>query len=447
MKRQMNKIGLIIRREYFSRVRKKTFIILTLLGPLLIAGGISLVIWLGIEESEQQKVLVVDQLNPVFSSLESDERVLFDYSELTLEEAKLSFHETDYTSILFIPENIVSGSHIAQLYFKKQPSMVVVRNIETKVEGIIEELKLKQYNISREAFYDVKTNYSLQTIKYTEVGKEEAVSQDAAYIGFFFGLLIYLFIFLYGVQVMRGVMEEKTNRIVEVIISSVKPFQLMMGKIVGVALVGLTQIALWIVLTVSIVFVVQNFIIPEAMGVDVQEIMATEDVLKQMNNQNGLQPEFNLNDPNSIIQRTPWALLIGLFLFYFLGGYLLYSALFAAVGAAVDNETDSQQFMLPITLPLILAYVMSTIIVQNPEGPAAFWFSIIPFTSPVVMLVRVAIGVGDGGTPIWEVGLSMGLLVLTFIAVVWLAGRIYRTGILMYGKKVSYKELWKWLRY
>ncbi len=157
--------------------------------------------------------------------------------------------------------------------------------------------------------------------------------------------------------------------------------------------------------------------------------------------------DFDFSDPNSILQRTNWSMMLGLFLFYFLGGYLLYSALFAAVGGAVDNEADSQQFMLPVTAPLIFAYVISTVIIQNPEGPAAFWFSIIPFTSPIVMLVRVAIGVGDGGIPIWEVGLSMTLLVVTFIFVVWLAGRIYRTGILMYGKKISYKELWKWLRY
>ena len=247
---------------------------------------------------------------------------------------------------------------------------------------------------------------------------------------------------------MRGVMEEKTSRIVEVIISSVKPFQLMMGKIIGVALVGLTQIVVWIVLTFTIVMAVQMFILPEILGIDTTQIQATEEVLQEMNQGNSAMPqEFDFSDPNSILKRTNWTMMLGLFLFYFLGGYLLYSALFAAVGAAVDNEADSQQFMFPVTAPLILAYVMSTVIIQNPEGPAAFWFSIIPFTSPIVMLVRVAIGVGDGGIPIWEVALSMSLLVVTFIFVVWLAGRIYRTGILMYGKKISYKELWKWIRY
>ncbi|MDA9820535.1 ABC transporter permease, partial [Salibacteraceae bacterium] len=348
----------------------------------------------------------------------------------------------------FIPKNIETGSKTAQLYFKKQPSAVVIRNIETKVEGIIEELKLEKYQISREEFYDVKTNYAIQPIKFTESGKEEDIDQGKTVIGFVFGLLIYLFIFLYGVQVMRGVMEEKTSRIVEVIISSVKPFQLMMGKIIGVALVGLTQIVVWIVLTFTIVMAVQMFILPEILGIDTTQIQATEEVLQEMNQGNSAMPqEFDFSDPNSILKRTNWTMMLGLFLFYFLGGYLLYSALFAAVGAAVDNEADSQQFMFPVTAPLILAYVMSTVIIQNPEGPAAFWFSIIPFTSPIVMLVRVAIGVGDGGIPIWEVALSMSLLVVTFIFVVWLAGRIYRTGILMYGKKISYKELWKWIRY
>ncbi len=444
----MNKTGLIIGREYFSRVKKKTFVLLTLLGPLLIAGGISLTIWLSIEDAEEQKIVVVDQLSPLFSKLENDKRVTFDYSELTLEEAKASFHDSPYSGILFIPKNIETGSKTAQLYFKKQPSAVVIRNIETKVEGIIEELKLEKYQISREEFYDVKTNYAIQPIKFTESGKEEDIDQGKTVIGFVFGLLIYLFIFLYGVQVMRGVMEEKTSRIVEVIISSVKPFQLMMGKIIGVALVGLTQIVVWIVLTFTIVMAVQMFILPEILGIDTTQIQATEEVLQEMNQGNSAMPqEFDFSDPNSILKRTNWTMMLGLFLFYFLGGYLLYSALFAAVGAAVDNEADSQQFMFPVTAPLILAYVMSTVIIQNPEGPAAFWFSIIPFTSPIVMLVRVAIGVGDGGIPIWEVALSMSLLVVTFIFVVWLAGRIYRTGILMYGKKISYKELWKWIRY
>lgn len=443
----MGKIGLIIEREYLSRVKKKSFVILTILGPLLIAGIFSAVVWLGMEDSQSQSILVVDQKKPVFQSLKSDERVKFTYSDMNLEDAKKAFFESEFDGILFIPYNI-ERSNLAQLYFKKQPSIMAQRNIENKVEAIVEELKLQQYNIDREQFYDVKTNFTVQPIKYSSPGKEEKVDNEKTFVGFAFGLMIYLFIFLYGVQVMRGVIEEKTNRIVEVIISSVRPFQLMMGKIIGVALVGLTQFLVWIVLSTVIISAVTVLFFGDQYSPEMMEqVQATPEVIKEMQKENPTNDAFNLADPENIINRINFPLMIGLFLFYFLGGYLLYSALFAAVGSAVDSETDTQQFMLPITSPLILAYVMSTFIVQNPEGPLAFWFSIIPLTSPIVMLVRVAIGVGEGGIPIWEVGLSMGLLILGFIGAVWLAGKIYRTGILMYGKKVSYKELWKWLRY
>lgn len=444
----MGKIGLIIEREYLSRVTKKSFIILTLIGPLLIAGIFSLVLWLGMEDNEVQKILVVDQKRPVFSGLSSDKRVDFTYGDMNLEDAKKVFHESNFDGILFIPSNI-ERSNLAQLYFKKQPSIVVQRNIENKVEAIVEELKLREYNIDRKQFYDVKTNFSVQPIKFSSTGKEEKIDNEKTIVGFAFGLMIYLFIFLYGVQVMRGVIEEKTNRIVEVIISSVRPFQLMMGKILGVAFVGLTQFVVWILLTTTIISVVTALFFGDQFSAESisQQTQMTPEVMQQVQEEGGDAAKFNLADPENIINRINFPLMIGLFLFYFLGGYLLYAALFAAVGSAVDSETDTQQFMLPMTAPLILAYVMSTFIVQNPEGQLAFWFSIIPLTSPIVMLVRVAIGVGDGGIPLWEVGLSMSLLVLGFIGAVWLAGKIYRTGILMYGKKVSYKELWKWLRY
>ena len=444
----MGKIGLIIEREYLSRVKKKSFVILTLLGPLLIAGIISLVLWLGLEDNQIQNILVVDQKKPVFANLESDTRVQFTYGDMNLEDAKKSFFESGFDGILFIPSNI-ERSNLAQLYFKKQPSVVAQRNIENKVESIVEELKLRQYKIDRKEFYDVKTNFFVQPIKFSETGKEEKVDNERTFVGFAFGLMIYLFIFLYGVQVMRGVIEEKTSRIVEVIISSVKPFQLIMGKILGVALVGLTQFLVWIVLTFTIVTAVTAIFFGDQLNPEFisNQTQMTPEVMQQVQGENQMNNQFNLADPENIINRINFPLMIGLFLFYFLGGYLLYAALFAAVGSAVDNETDTQQFMFPMTAPLILAYVMSTFIVQNPEGPLAFWFSIIPLTSPIVMLVRVAIGVGEGGIPLWEVGLSMGLLILGFIGAVWLAGKIYRTGILMYGKKVSYKEIWKWLRY
>jgi ABC-2 type transport system permease protein len=263
-------------------------------------------------------------------------------------------------------------------------------------------------------------------------------------IGFGAGILIYVFIFLYGVQVMRGVIEEKTNRIVEVIISSVRPFQLMMGKIVGIAMVGLTQFVLWVLLTLILVGIGQVTFLHDF---SVLSNYGTEQIIPSMPNQfaTGGQQNINYSEVAEIlsdIKNINFIHILLAFLFYFLGGYLLYSAMFAAVGSAVDNEADTQQFMLPITIPLVIAFIVSQFIMQNPEGSLAFWFSVIPFTSPVVMMVRLPFGV-----PVWEFVLSMALLVVTFIFITWLAGKIYRTGILMYGKKVTYRELWKWLRY
>lgn len=443
----MNKIWLIVEREYLTRVSKKSFILLTLLGPVLLALGLTLVIWMSLSENIDHKVLVVDEKAPAFKNLENTANIKFNYgNNVGLEESKELFYDSDYTCILYIPNNVEAGNR-AILYYKKQPSASVIRGIEDKVEQVVEELKLTHYEIDRKEFYDVKTNFILNAVKYSKSGEEETLDKGKTMIGFALGALIYIFIFLYGVQVMRGVIEEKSNRIIEVIITSVKPFHLMMGKIIGVGLVSLTQFALWILLTMGIFTAIQSTLFkeyysPEALT---EQVQTTPEIMEEMKAEQGA--PAGLLDPNNIINRTNWPVMIGLFLFYFFGGYFLYSALFAAVGAAVDSETDTQQFMLPITLPLMLAYVFSTSIVQNPEGPIAFWLSIIPLTSPITMLVRVALGVGEGGIPVWEVALSMFLLVIGSVITVWMAAKIYRIGILMYGKKASYKELWKWINY
>lgn len=442
----MNKTWLIVQREYLTRVTKKSFLLITFLGPLLLAAGLTLVIYLSVKENIQHRVLVIDEKAPAFQGLKNTSNIEFNYGTgMNINQAKDVLFNSDYTCVLYIPKNI-EFSNTSKLYYKKQPSGSVIRVIEDKVESIVEELKLKQYNISRDAFYDVKTNFVLNSVKYTESGEEEKLDKAKSYVGFFFGAMIYIFIFLYGVQVMRGVIEEKSNRIVEVIITSVKPFQLMLGKIIGVALVSFTQFILWIILTMGILTAVQSTVFKDYYDpAKIAQTQVTPEVAKEIQLEQVDQKKFDLMDPDNIINRTNWPLMIGLFLFYFLGGYLLYSALFAAVGSAVDNETDTQQFMLPVTLPLTLAYVLSTSIVENPEGPVAFWLSVIPLTSPIAMLVRVAIGIGEGGIPLWELIVSMVSLILGFIFTVWLAAKIYRTGILMYGKKASYKELWKWI--
>ena len=263
------------------------------------------------------------------------------------------------------------------------------------------------------------------------------------------GLMIYMFIFLFGVQVMRGVIEEKTNRIVEVIVSSVKPFQLMMGKIVGVALVGLTQFILWITFTAAIIFTVQmafpdKFKLPEQKQVVMQSPHTGSDAnagTPQVKNTHG-EENAQYSGFLQALSAIPYPTIIASFLFYFLFGYLLYGALFALVGSAVDNETDTQQFMLPVTIPLIFSIVMLQAIIMNPNGTLAFWLSMIPLTSPIVMMIRIPFGVPWG-----QVILSGALLIAGFLGATWLAAKVYRTGILMYGKKVDYRELWKWIRY
>lgn len=442
-----HKTFLVIQREYLSRVRKKSFLLMTLLGPLLLAGSIAVMGYFLQEPEKVHTILVVDEKAPAFQHLKGTSNIRFTYSTNNLNHAQTEFKTSEYSAMLYIPNNI-EHSNTAQLYCKKQPPQVVLRFIEDEVEQIVETLKLDYYHIDKKAFYDVKTNFALIPLKFDGTVDGEELDMGKSVIGFFFGVLVYLFIFLYGVQVMRGVIEEKTSRIIEVIITSVKPFQLMMGKIIGIGLVSLTQFALWIILSIGLL----SWIGPNIFTNDHRSMVLststqmTDKVAHQMHQEWEMQ-NGSVSKARNIITRTNWGLMTGLFLFYFFAGYLLYAALFAAIGAMVDSESDTQQFMWPVTLPLILAYVASATIIENPEGQVAFWFSIIPLTSPVVMIVRVALGVGEAGIPVWEVGLSMFLLVLGFIGAVWLAARIYRTGILMHGKKPTYRELWKWIKY
>ena len=442
----MNKIWLIIQREYTTRVKKKSFLLLTILGPMLMAGLFVFIAWLGMEETETQNIIVVDDQYPAFKTIKGDKNLNFEYGNFTLEEAKQMFTSSNYTAVLYLPENI-TYANTAILYFKKQPSLFSVKNIENSVEKIVEDLKLDLFKIDRKTFDKVNTNFHLNAVKFSESGNEKEIDLEKNAVGFVFGLFIYMFIFLYGVQVMRGVIEEKTNRIVEVIVCSVRPFQLMLGKIIGVAMVGFTQFIIWIILTLALYTIAFQVVMATQYGVDTigPSSQISADLIGQMQNNPGFDSKMLLQQDN-IINRINFPLMLSMFAFYFLGGYLLYSAMFAAIGSAVDSETDVQQFMLPVTLPLIAAYIISIFVIQNPDGPAAFWFSIIPFTSPIVMMTRLAVGIGDGGIPFWEVGLSMSLLIVTFFIIVWLASKIYNVGILMYGKKPSFKELLKWLK-
>jgi ABC-2 type transport system permease protein len=419
----MRKIWLIIKREYLVRVRKKAFIVMTIVGPLLMAALMIVPTYLA-NETQELRTIAIEEDGFEFTNQIEDTDFLH-FSKIPTEEAillKNDFSESNYYALLYIEGNNFT------LYSNQQISLSVSKAIENQLEKIIEHQKLKEAGIDLTILSEAQSTVRITTKIITEDGNTTNSKAEASMgIGFICGILIYMFIFMYGTMVMRGVIEEKTSRIVEVIISSVKPFQLMMGKILGVALVGLTQFALWILLTIAIASVA------ELMFIDASS-MTTE--------LNSTQQSILLSELSNLTGGINLIQIFVSFIFYFLAGYLMYSSLFAAVGSAVDAEADTQQFVLPITIPLILAFILIQPIMENPDGPLAFWTSIIPFTSPVIMMVRLPFGVAT-----WELALSMGVLILSFILTTYLAGKIYRTGILMYGKKTSYKELWKWLNY
>jgi len=439
----MSKIAIILKREYISRVRKKSFIIMTILGPILFSALLVVPILLAMQEQTPQFIEVIDNSQLVNGFLKNSKNVKYDYPPVSLTVAQRDFYSTEYTAILWVPENILASRKVV-LYYKKHPGIAVQEKIRSSIEEVLYENQLEAQGIDLSKVDAAHISVNIATEKQSDSGTSERTNTGVNMaIGLIGGILIYLFIFLYGVQVMRGVIEEKTNRIVEVIVSSVKPFQLMMGKIIGIALVGLTQFVLWVSLTIILFSIAQATLLSDFSSLSNKAVQ--QNVVPGMPNQITPQQAINYSEAGEIfkdIMNINFVQILFSFLFYFIGGYLLYSALFAAVGSAVDSEVDTQQFMMPITIPLIISFIAAQYIIQDPEGPIAFWFSIIPLTSPVVMMVRLPFGV-----PVWEYILSMGLLVLAFIFTTWVAAKIYRIGILMYGKKITYKELWKWIRY
>ncbi len=445
----MNKIILILKREYLTRVKKKSFIVMTFLGPILMAAMFIVPILLAtMEDDEEKRIGILDETF-MFKGKFKDEGIYkFEYLDKEIDSVKANLHTSGFYAVLHIPQTEMALPEQGILYSKSQPNINVVTHIKSIMRKEVERQKLAASGIDQDVLKSIKTSISLNTIKVSDTGEEKkGYTELNMAVGFFFAIMVYMFVFMWGAQAMRGVIEEKSNRIVEVIISSVKPFQLMMGKIVGIALVGLTQFILWVVLTGGIYIAFSSIYAEEIQSKQTRELLMEQQGLAPQ--AAGTQTQFTVSDDSEkigeifdMVNSIDFPLLLSAFLFYFIFGYLMYAALFAAIGSAVDNEADTQQFMLPITAPLIIAFISAQMIIQNPEGPLAFWLSIIPFTSPVVMMVRIPFGVGA-----FEVILSMVLLVLGFIGTTWLAGKIYRTGILMYGKKVNYKELWKWIKY
>ena len=438
----MGKIGLIIWREYITRVRKPSFLIMTFLGPLLIAGAVTLMVYFSLKESNEQLVLVVDKPQLLTDKLKDGKDIHFFYTQE--EPSDSAFKAGPYTLMVDVNEEVLTTNTV-QFFYKELPGIITQRYVQAEIEKVLEKEKLRVNEVDPEVYASIKTSLKLQLFDIDKLG-EESKDQELAIVGFFLGYIMFFFVFLYAVQVMRGVMEEKTNRIVEVLISSVKPFQLMMGKIVGIALVGFTQFLLWIVLTGVLATIGSTVMVA---GKYSGEDLAGQQMTVQMQEELGVDademPKIDESAVLGILDQINIPLVLALFGFYFLGGYLLYSSLFAAVGSAVDSEAETQQFMMPVTIPIIIAIFIAQTAMQNPSSPVVFWGSIIPFTSPVVMMVRVAMGTAFEQP--WELALSMGPLILGFLGTTWLAGRIYRTGILMYGKKVSWKELGKWLFY
>ena len=418
----MNKIWLIIKREYLVRVRKKSFIIMTFLAPLLMAGIMIVPLYLA-NENQEERVIAVSNQNKILNNLEDTESIKFS----KIPESELLTLKQNPNQCIYYAIIIEDEKDIFTIFSKQQISVNVKSIIQNQLQRILEHNQLKELGIDIDLLEEKSNSLMLETKIIAQNGKDIQSNPEISMgIGFMCGILIYIFIFMYGTMVMRGVIEEKTNRIIEVIISSVKPFQLMLGKIIGVALVGITQFTLWVILTITISAFFELNMLDE--NINNETLINTNSMI--------ISEIYQLTSGIDLIQ------IINLFIFYFLSGYLLYSSLFAAVGSAVDSEADTQQFILPVTIPLILSFILMDPVMDNPSGSLAFWMSIIPFTSPVIMMVRLPFGIDN-----WEIILSMSILIISFLSTTFLAAKVYRVGILMYGKKATYKEIFKWLKY
>lgn len=442
----MSKIGLIIKREYTSRVRKKAFIVITVVVPILIGALGFLAMWISVQENKQFKVLVADPRNlcdgKIFpgSSGNPPATFYFKTEEIQLEDFRDQPEYQSYDILVALGPNVITNKKIGAVY-REKPSLQTEKYLQNRLDLRLEEYFALDKGLSLDEYREIRQEFHFEL---NSINTGEKDSSSAQWVGFMFSIFIFMFIMIYAGQVMRGVIEEKTSRVVEILVSSVKPFQLMMGKIVGIGLVGLTQFVIWIglislILVLMRIFVFQDVFDPETLA-NMQEMNA--------GNIGGLSNDAAMSSKSSelielIFHDIQWPVLLGLFLLYFIGGYLLYGSLFAVVGSAVDSETDTQQVMMPVMMPLFFSYIVAVMIMGNPNGPAAIWFSQIPFSSPIIMLQRVAAGtVGIG-----EVFLSLFILTATFLIAIWGASKIYRVGILMYGKKASWKEILKWMRY
>lgn len=444
----MNKTFIIISREFSTRVRKKSFLVVTIFVPILFILFYAFLMWLMLKDDTQERKIAVVNASTLERPLETINNTKFEYitQPVTEENAADFLKNKDYYAVMWIPANVMDSAEIP-IYSFSQVTMELKNTISSQLRKKIENIKksaviaASQIPDLEEKLDATRTPVIVRTLMITETGQaKESSSEIASIIGVAAGFIIYFFIFIYAAQVMKGVIEEKTNRIIEVLVSSVKPFQFLLGKIIGVASVGLVQFLIWIVLIGGSVMALQAAFLPD---IDLEALRNSTNLAAMAQTQElGAEELAVIQSIVKTIEPKFILTFLGAFLFYFIGGYLLYASLFAAIGAAVDNETDSQQFMTPLSIILAIGVYIGFTAMKSPESPLVFWSSLIPFTSPTVMLVRIPFGV-----PAWQIITSMALLIGAFIFFTWLSGKIYRTGILMYGKKVTWKELYKWLKY
>ncbi len=438
----MSNVSIIIGREFNERVRKKSFIITTILMPvLMIVLMIAPALIMEFSKGEVKQIAVIDESGLVAQRLESDDEITFTPTDLSTEEARRDL--TDRFGVLYIGSDVLANPSNVKFYVNSSSSIVIEENITSQIERILEAEKLKSYNIDnlQQILDEVRTSVSMQTFRNDKSQEEDSQARSsfaASAVAYLLGFVLYMFLIIYGAMVMQAVIEEKNSRVLEVLVGSVSPFQLMLGKILGIASVAVVQICIWGVLVCGVGALALPHLIPEEVMTGVEAIQAgTPEAAAAIDmDPSMLQAVAAMTDTGYIVK-----IFVCLVLFL-LGGYLLYSAMFAAVGSAVDNVQDAQQLQLPVTVPIILALMMMFVVIKDPDSPLAFWCSIIPFTSPVVMVARIPYDI-----PMWEIVLSLVVLYASFAGMVWVAAKIYRVGIFMYGKKPSLKELAKWMRY
>lgn len=411
---------LVFKREYSFRVRKKSFIIMTLLMPLIFAIFIFLPVYvMDISMSKKSKVIVIDNSGEI--NLSNSDNVEFEYSQSQSIKDIPQEAKEKYSAILFIPKDVESEQ--AVIYLLSDKNIKIAQEIKFLYQKAIEDYRYKKFGINRQLVEKIKTEAKVQVLKWTEQGATVSSVSIKFALATFGALLLYFFIFMYGGLAMRSVMEEKVNRVVELIVSSVRPIELMFGKLLAILFVAITQFFIWFVFILLILFASKFVVQVQDSNVIMLKLESILDMIKQVN---------------------IWLWLFT-FVFFFLSGYLFFGSWFAAIGSAIDVETDAQQFVLPLSLPLIFAIIFMQPILYNPDGQLAFWMSIIPFTSPIIMPMRISFGIGDA-LMWWELILSMVLMILAVWASLWASAKIFRIGILLYGKKLTYKDLWKWIR-